>query len=265
MHDPASPPATGDGATGPGAPVAVVFADAWTRPSAEDPTDDTEAVAALLRASGHGFTVRTVGPAGEQELRAALADPRVVLFAYPGGSGDDTSAYRRLRGDRGPIRRFVRGGGRYLGICMGAFLAERGFLGLLDGRVDEYWSRPGATVTTPDPCLVTVDWRGHEREMYFQDGGAIVVPRRTRKGMTVLATYGDGPIAAAVSPFGAGAVGLVGPHPDAPFSWIRDHVSDARRIPRIPQDNTEDPAGPAFDLGVDLVDTLMAFPRKTRS
>ncbi|MEQ3551118.1 hypothetical protein WIS52_11605 [Pseudonocardia nematodicida] len=227
-----------------GRPVAVVFADAWTRPSESDHTDDTESVAALLRAGRHGFDVRTAGPAGERSLRDALADPSTVLFAYPGADGDDETAFRRLRRDRGAIRRFVRGGGRYLGVCMGAFLAERGFLDLLDGRVEEYWSRKGATVTTPDPSLVTVSWRGRDRTLYFQDGGAIVLPRRTRRDAEVLATYPDGPAAAVVTSFGDGAIGLVGPHPDAPRSWFDDHGLDH--------------PGDADDLGQDLLDTLMA-------
>ena len=226
------------------AAVAVVFADAWTRPSAEDTTDDTESVVALLRGSRHGFEVRTAGPAGERPLRDALADPGVVLFAYPGASGDDETAFRRLCRDKGAIRRFVRGGGRYLGICMGAFLAERGFLNLLDGRVDEYWSQPGATITGPDPGLVTVHWRGTERTLYYQDGGVIVLPRRARRNAEILATYPDGTIAAAVTPFGSGAIGIVGPHPDAPSSWF-----DENDLP-FP--------GDASDLGRDLIDTLMA-------
>lgn len=221
----------------------MVYADAWTRPSAEDGTDDTEAVAVLLRGCGHGFDVRTAGPAGERSLREALADPATVLFAYPGGSGDDEAAFRRLRRDKGTVRRFVRGGGRYLGMCMGAFLAERGFLNLLDGRVDEYWSRKGATVRSPDPALVTVSWRGRERTLYFQDGGAIVPKRNARDHTLVLATYEDGPIAAAVTRFGDGAVGLVGPHPEAPRSWFDDN---ALAYP-----------GDASDLGRDLVDSLM--------
>ena len=221
----------------------MVFADAWSRPSAEDTTDDTESVADLLRGCRHGFDVRTAGPAGRLPLREALADPAVALFAYPGSSGDDESAFRRLRRDKGTIRRFVRDGGRYLGICMGAFLAERGFLNLLDGRVDEYWSRPGATVTTPEPSLVSVWWRGRERILYFQDGGAIRVPKRARKDTEVLATYGDGMVAAATAPFGSGAIGLCGPHPDAPESWFRD--------------NGLDYPGDATDLGRDLVDSLM--------
>lgn len=228
-------------------PLAVVFADAWTRPSAEDPTDDTEAVAALLRGSGHGFEVRTAGPAGERPLRDALADPATVLFAYPGSSGDDESAYRRLRRDRGPIRRFVADGGRYLGICMGAFLAERGFLNLVPGAVDEYWSRPGAQLDSPDPGVVTVRWRGTERRLYTQDGAVIRLTRRAHAQAQILATYPEGGVAAAVLPFRGGTVGLVGPHPEAPSSWFDDTG------PEFP--------GDAGDLGRDLVTALMDHPR----
>lgn len=224
-------------------PVAVVLADAWTRPSAGDHTDDTEAVADLLRRSGHGFDVRTAGPAGDRPLREALSDPDTVLFAHPGASGDDEAAFRRLRADKGAIRRFVHGGGCYLGVCMGAFLVERGFLNLVGLAVEEYWSRPGADPSTPDPALVTVRWRGAERRMYFQDGGVIRPTRRALAETEILATYADGTVAACVTRCGDGAVGVVGPHPEAPPSWFHDHGVDL-------------PADHDHDLGIDLVDTL---------
>ena len=176
----------------------MVYSDRWTGPS---DGDDTAAMVAMLAATRWNFEVITAGPTGTVPVREALARPGVRLYAQPGAAGDDEAAYRRQRRDKSAIRAFVRGGGRYLGICMGGFLAEPGFFNLFRGRVEEYYSSPGASVTTADPALVPVCWRGTTRWMYFQDGG-FMVPKKGSTGNTVLATYSNGTIAALVAPRG---------------------------------------------------------------
>jgi len=221
-------------------PVAVVYSDDSTGPA---DGDDTGAMAAMLAASGWNFEVRTAGPRGEMSVAEALARPDVRVYAQPGADGDDTAAFRRQRRDKAVIRDFVAQGGRYLGICMGGFLAEPGFFHVFRGRVDEYYSSRGASVTTDDPAVIPVLWRGQRRQMYFQDGG-YMVPKAKLTGVTVLARYTNGSIAALVAPFGQGKVGLCGPHPEAPPEWYQD--AGLRYT------------GPTQDLGDDLVDTLMA-------
>lgn len=220
---------------------AVVYSDDQTGPS---DGDDTVALSAMLAACPYPFTVITAGPRGQMTVREALSRSDVALYAQPGAEGDDDQAFRRQERDKGTIRRFVAEGGRYLGVCMGAFLAEPGHFNLFPGRVGEYYSSKGASVTTDDPALVPVSWRGTPRHMYFQDGGYMVPRRRATPGMTVLAHYTNGAIAAVVSPFGQGKVGLCGPHPEAPLAWYQEaNLSSG--------DSTQ-------DLGDDLVATLMA-------
>ncbi|MET7996738.1 hypothetical protein ABZU76_38235 [Amycolatopsis sp. NPDC005232] len=222
-------------------PVAVVYSDDTT--GAAD-GDDTDALAAMLTAAtSWNFDVITAGPNGTIPVRKALELPGVRLYAQPGAAGDDDAAYRRQKHDKSAIRAFVHAGGRYLGICMGGFLAEPGFFNLFRGRVDEYYSSPGATVRTPDPAVIPITWRDTTRQMYFQDGGFMVPIRRT-SGATVLACYSNGSIAALVTPYGHGKVGLCGPHPEAPLEWYRKAKLPYR--------------GPTQDLGDDLIDTLMA-------
>jgi glutamine amidotransferase-like uncharacterized protein len=223
-----------------GRPIAVVFSDDST--GAAD-GDDTGAMAAMLTASAWNFEVITAGPRGSMSVPEALARPDVRLYAQPGADGDDDAAFRRQKRDKPAIRDYVAQGGRYLGICMGGFLAEPGHFNLFRGRVNEYYSSRGASVTTDDAAVIPVLWRGRRRKMYFQDGG-YMVPKRKATGITVLATYTNGSIAACVAPFGLGKVGLCGPHPEAPPEWYSD---EKLRY-----------AGPTQDLGDDLVDTLMA-------
>ena len=233
-----SGPSPDDGA------LAVVYRDYWTGPC---DGDDTEAVAEALRASRWHFDVITAGPEGELPVAEALRLPGVRLYAQPGAAGDDAAAYRRQRADKRAIRSYVRHGGRYLGICMGAFLAEPGFFNIFRGRVDEYYSSKGASITTDDPGLVPVVWRGNRRALYFQDGGFMIPGKGLRKdatGLDLIALYSNGTIAALVAPFGAGKVGLCGPHPEAPPAWYREA---GLRYP-----------GPTQDMADDLIDSVVA-------
>lgn len=224
-----------------GRPIAVVYSDKFTGPA---DGDDTGALVAMLQAHAQwNFRVITAGPKGSMPVRDALALPGVKLYAQPGADGDDDHAYARQKKDKDAIRTFVKNGGRYLGICMGGFLAEPGHFNIFPGRVNEYYSSSGASVTTPDPALVPVIWRGKLRHMYFQDGGYMVLEPGTA-GVTVLATYSNRAIAAVVVPYGKGKVGLSGPHPEAPPRWYSD---DGLVYP-----------GSTQDLGDDLVGTLMA-------
>ncbi|NJC72528.1 hypothetical protein HC031_22815 [Planosporangium thailandense] len=199
-----------------------------------------EAVAALLKSSRWGFDVRYVGPAEDVPLSArALAG--ATLYAQPGGESL-ADGYGHLRRDREAIRRFVRSGGRYLGFCLGGYLAGAtpGF-GLLPGDTDQYIASSGATVATTDSTVVEVTWQGRPRALFFQDGPYFWV--RPGADVDVLASYPNGTIAALVAQFGAGRVGVVGPHPEATDDWYDDAGLDAVRL--------------GADLGLDLVDSVM--------
>lgn len=233
---------TGDPREDPGGarPIAVVYSDDSTGPA---DGNDTAAVAAMLTAAARwNFEVITAGPNGTMSVRKALARPGVRLYAQPGAAGDDHAAYKRQKRDKPAIRKFVHAGGRYLGICMGGFLAEPCFFNLFRGRVDEYYSSPGAAVRTPDPAVIPITWRDTTRQMYFQDGG-YMVPERSTSGVTVLASYPNGSIAALVAPCGRGKIGLCGPHPEAPPEWYREAKLAYR--------------GPTQDLSDDLIHALM--------
>jgi glutamine amidotransferase-like uncharacterized protein len=200
-----------------------------------------EAVAALLKSSRWGFDVRYVGPDEDAPLSArALAG--AALYAQPGG-GSLSRGFRHLRHHRTAIRQFVRSGGRYLGFCLGGYLAGAtpGFA-LLPGDTDQYIASPAATVESDGNSLVQVCWRGRQQTLFFQDGPYFWV--RPNADATVVATYPNGTIAALVAGFGAGRVGVVGPHPEATEDWYTDAgLVVADRL--------------GADLGLDLVDAVM--------
>lgn len=204
------------------------------RGRAARPAGCAEAVAGLLRSSPRGFDVQYVGRREKLRLtRETLA--AAAVYAQPGG-GELGPAYRRMRRHRDTIRGYVAGGGRYLGFCLGGYLAGAtpGF-DLLPGDTDQY-------VLGTANRLVDVEWRGRRRSLFFQDGPVFEV--RPDPALTVLARYGDGAIAALTTPFGAGRVGVVGPHPEATSDWFDDA-------------GLPEPRPGGTDLGHDLIDEVM--------
>lgn len=203
----------------------------------------SEAVATLLQDSQWGFQVYYIGPherlhLSDETLKAA------TLYAQPGGNGTVEEAFALLQANAASIRKFVKAGGRYLGFCMGGYLAgsDPGFR-LLPGDTDQFIASPKASVTTEEDTIVKVSWRKQMRFLYFQDGPYFILDRGA-KNVTVLATYTNGKIAALVAPYGKGRVGVVGPHPEATTAWYQTY-------------QLVDPDGPDADLGHDLLDTVM--------
>lgn len=199
-----------------------------------------EAMGAVLRDAGIPF--RYVGP--HEEIRLSSdALSKASLYVQPGG-GEVDDAWPLLKPHAKAIRKFVRGGGKYFGVCLGGYLAsdDPGF-GFLPEGADQYIATPGATIRKSSDALVTVQWRGRPRQLYFQDGPHFKPEPNTSP--VVLGSYPNGAVAAAVCRYGKGKVAVVGPHPEATDDWFQDA---GLRPPR--------PAG--LDLAGDLLAELLA-------
>jgi glutamine amidotransferase-like uncharacterized protein len=218
-------------------PLALVY-----RGKAAKPSECSEALAELLARSSHRFEVEYVGPQEKLPLLDTVLR-QAAIYVQPGG-GELAPAYRRMRRYSATIRRYVGAGGRYLGVCLGGYLAgaSPGFA-LIPGDTDQYIKSSGATVHTESDTVIPLDWRGRTRFVYFQDGPVFRLDR-TATGVTVLARYDNGEIAAAVTPFRAGRVGVVGVHVEADESWYADRA-------------LHDPDGLDAELGHDLIDEIM--------
>lgn len=201
-----------------------------------------EAVVSLLESGPSPFRTAYCGP-DEQLPLSGESLAGASLYAQPGGGDDLDAAWVAVRPFASELRNWIRKGGRYVGFCMGGFLAgsDPGF-SLLPGDSGEYISSTGATVHSDEDAIVTVRWGGSERAIYFQGGPCFSVPRGD--GVSILGTYSNGLVAALVAPFGSGRVGVTGPHPEAPASWYRS--ADLAVPDPLP-----------FDLGHNLVDTTM--------
>lgn len=127
-----------------------------------------------------------------------------------------------MRKYRAPIREFVSNGGRYLGVCLGAYLAGHtpGF-GLLPKHADtdSECEQKTAQVKNDDDTIIQVDWKWSagpkagqttkDRWIYFQEG-AVIQGFRPSADAFILGRYSkSGGVAASVNRHGKGWVGLV--------------------------------------------------------
>ncbi|CAD6547790.1 hypothetical protein LMG24235_04483 [Paraburkholderia sabiae] len=201
------------------------------------------AIAEVLARSPWRFRVIYVGPAEKLKISPAALS-HAALYVQPGGGQDiDGAAASIGKNSIDAVRQYVFNGGRYLGICMGAYLAgEQGF-GLVHGEIASEVDRPGSTIHSIADTIAPVIWRGKRRWMYFQDGAALPAAQAASGG-AVLATYPNNDIAAAVYRYGSGRIGLVGPHPEADRSWYGEH-------------QLRNPERSSADMAFDLIDATM--------
>jgi hypothetical protein len=147
----------------------------------------------------------------------------VDIVAFPGGIGDATSYDRFFRRRaQNAVADFVANGGRYLGICMGAYWAGSYFFDILDG-VDavQYIKQPHADIKRSYSTYASVLWNGQLEDMFFYDGCALVGD--PNKFQTV-ATYANGDAMAIIQ----NRVGIIGCHPESQQSWYctpREYLS----------------------------------------
>ena len=136
----------------------------------------------------------------------------VDIIAVPGGTGD-ADTYKRLMGNhQSRIRNFVSDGGRYLGICMGAYWAANHYLNLLDGvKATQYITRPDSCTRRPHAKAMPVEWHGEPERMYFYDGCAL----HGDGEFDTVATYSNGDAMAGYQ----GRIGLIGCHPESTQHW----------------------------------------------
>ena len=167
----------------------------------------------------------------------------VDCIAVPGGIGDADS-FDYLLGNNGlRIKQFVQDGGRYLGICMGAYWAGQHYLNMLeDVDAVQYITRPGTDTRRPHAKNIKINWNGSNTEMFFYDGCALVGNGK----YDTIATYANGDPMAIIQE----RLGLIGCHPESDqhwydsYSWLKGKYHN----------------GQHHRLLLDFVNTLMSKP-----
>lgn len=195
------------------APARESYALIYNGPTADQAS--TEAISSVVQQLG--LTVRYI--ANLDDLPTQLGDARVFII---GGTDDDVEPLlqRFTPTLRTTLKTYLRQGGRYLGICGGAYLASLGWpeedrfvegLALVPAQSDGYDQDFEAKI-------YPVTWLGETRQMYYQAGPSFALAE-SPEIVARLAYFEDRQLAALMSTFGAGKVAVSGPHPEAPDSW----------------------------------------------
>ena len=147
----------------------------------------------------------------------------VDAVCFPGGFGDSDSFDYLMRENGKRIKKFLNDGGKYLGICMGAYWANKYYFDILDDvRAVQYITQPNTDTRRPHAKHLPVTWMGQNTNMYFYDGCAFTGDDTK---FETLATYANGDPMAIIQ----GNLGLIGCHPEADkhwydsYSWMKKH------------------------------------------
>ncbi|HOW98695.1 MAG TPA: BPL-N domain-containing protein [Kiritimatiellia bacterium] len=206
-----------------------------------------EAVAALAEKAG----LDPVFFRSFRKLPDLLEDASVLIV---GGTEDDLDPILREATPRvrKAVKEFIAAGGRYLGICGGAYVASAGWpdtdrfvkaLGLVAVKTDDF-------TDDDEPQIIRVQWKGRKRSLYFQYGPQFLVDGRTAKTIHKTAFYSDGSLAALWMPSGKGRIYLCGPHPEADESWLEEEDGSTIRNHSAWRDTD--------DLAEDMMNDLLA-------
>ena len=129
----------------------------------------------------------------------------VDIVAFPGGIGDSDKYYDFFRRRvANMVADFVDDGGRYLGICMGAYWAGSHYFDILeDVDAVQYIKRPNADIRRSYSTVASVNWLGGSHSMFFYDGCSLIGDETK---FDTIARYTNGDPMAIIQ----GRIGLIG-------------------------------------------------------
>lgn len=149
-----------------------------------------------------------------QEVERDFFDD-VDCVCFPGGFGDADKFDFLLKHNKRRVVEYVKNGGKYLGVCMGGYWADKQYFDLLDDvKVEQYIIQPNADTRRPHAKHLSVEWNGVHEKMFFYDGC-------TFKGSNfqTWSTYANGDPMAIVQ----NNIGLIGCHPEATPHWYNEY------------------------------------------
>jgi glutamine amidotransferase-like uncharacterized protein len=141
----------------------------------------------------------------------------VDIVAVPGGIGDAESYHKVLAHSSDRIKKFVNRGGKYFGICMGAYWAGSNYLNILqDVDAVQYIKRPNTDTKRPHAKDISITWNGKQDKMFFYDGCALIGNERKFK---TIARYANGDPMAIIQ----NNIGIIGCHPESEEFWYNSY------------------------------------------
>ena len=136
------------------------------------------------------------------------------ILAFPGGIGSSDKFYKFFDEDTiYEVKKFVRQGGYYLGICMGAYWASKHYFNILK-NVDavQYIKRSDTEISRSYATVANVRWLNEEENMFFYDGCSLIGNQRKFK---VIARYANNEPMAIIQ----NNIGVIGCHPESEKFW----------------------------------------------
>ncbi len=207
-------------------PRVALFVDAGTGESREKVASALGAATEVMRLSASDIR------SGQLEARS------VDVLIHPGGSGSGQGKALEETG-REAVRRFVAGGGGYVGFCAGAYLATNDYswsLGLIDARVldRKHWARGKGPVrvrlSSAGKSLLGIDSSEEDISIFYAQGPLLVRPEWPDSSAPAYESLGiyqseiakngapsgimAGTTAIARAEFGSGRVFVFSPHPE---------------------------------------------------
>jgi glutamine amidotransferase-like uncharacterized protein len=170
-----------------------------------------------------------------------------------GGTTDDTqSLVDDLNVVKADLVSYINNGGRYLGICGGAYIGSKGShwpggyetdLGLVDIESFAYDS------VYTDPQIISISWKNNNRPIYYQYGPAFSAGNIPANS-SILAYYNNAnhDVAAFTTKVGSGRILLCGPHPESDETWLSDNPAPLHA----------DQWTNTWDIFMDFFNTLMS-------
>lgn len=174
-----------------------------------DPKCSVQSGNGIIKALGafYNFKIFSINPLEDNFFDG------VDIVVVPGGFGDAGYFKTAFKHNGHKVKQFVQKGGKYLGVCMGAYWAGKHYLNMLDGAdAVQYITRPNTDTRRPHAKDIAIIWQGRPTTMFFYDGCAIV---GNHKKFKTVATYANGDAMAIIQ----GNIGLIGCHPESEQFW----------------------------------------------
>ena len=188
-----------------------------------DPKCSVQSGNGIIKALGANYNFKLFS---KNELEDVFFD-NVDMVVVPGGLGDSDSYSNIFKHNDDPVRNFVARGGRYLGICMGAYWAGHHYLNILDNvQVEQYIKQPNTDTKRPHAKSMPVIWNNESMSMFFYDGPTYI----GTGNYDTIASYRTGYPMAIIQ----NKIGLIGCHPESEqfwydsYSWLRGRYHDGR-------------------------------------
>lgn len=129
-----------------------------------DPHCSVQSANGIITALGNDYTFKLFS---KNEVEDGFFD-NVDIVAVPGGFGDANSFSRLFEANQNSVKTFVTNGGKYLGICMGAYWAGSYYLDILDSvEAVQYITQPNTDTRRPHAKNISIVWQGHPNRMFF--------------------------------------------------------------------------------------------------